>query len=275
VAIIDENDIWAVGEVYTDSGKYNAAHWDGKKWELKKIANDTYPRRIVYAFDKNDVWFDGSIKWNGTGYSVHMKNFPLMPNGDGWYRNAMWGIASDDFYVVGDHGMIAHYDGHSWTKIASGTDFPINDIYGLIDNHDYIFLTAGDTFKPEQGLLLRINKYKVNKLIWDETKPVQSIYIANSHKYYIAGYYLYTNIVNQWIEVKNSIPSFCNSIRGNGENDIYAACDNFKIIHFNGNTWKTFNFKIIGILSSIQVKKNNIAACGYDSRTAYIILGKQ
>ncbi|WP_457565776.1 hypothetical protein [Caldithrix abyssi] len=37
VAIIDENDIWAVGEIYTANDKYNAAHWDGEKWELRKI----------------------------------------------------------------------------------------------------------------------------------------------------------------------------------------------------------------------------------------------
>ena len=47
VAIINENDIWAVGEIHTaddtDSsghyvGPYNAVHWDGQKWELKRIS---------------------------------------------------------------------------------------------------------------------------------------------------------------------------------------------------------------------------------------------
>jgi len=44
VAIIDENNIWAVGEIYTndtlgnpDPYAYNALHWDGIKWEVKKI----------------------------------------------------------------------------------------------------------------------------------------------------------------------------------------------------------------------------------------------
>ena len=42
VAIINENDIWAVGEmyVYDSTGApvlYNAVHWDGSKWELKRI----------------------------------------------------------------------------------------------------------------------------------------------------------------------------------------------------------------------------------------------
>ena len=41
VAVIDENDIWAVGEIYSDSAQpslpYNAVHWDGSQWELRRI----------------------------------------------------------------------------------------------------------------------------------------------------------------------------------------------------------------------------------------------
>ena len=44
IAIINENDIWAVGAIYKadSNGKpdplpYNAVHWDGNKWELKRI----------------------------------------------------------------------------------------------------------------------------------------------------------------------------------------------------------------------------------------------
>ena len=36
VAIINDSDIWAVGEIYSDSSMYNAVHWNGKNWELRK-----------------------------------------------------------------------------------------------------------------------------------------------------------------------------------------------------------------------------------------------
>jgi hypothetical protein len=32
VWIVDENDIWVVGEIITDSGWYNLAKWDGLNW---------------------------------------------------------------------------------------------------------------------------------------------------------------------------------------------------------------------------------------------------
>ncbi|HRP92997.1 MAG TPA: glucosyl transferase, partial [Ignavibacteriaceae bacterium] len=44
VTIINENNIWAVGEIYMndslgnpDPNSYNAVHWDGQSWELKRI----------------------------------------------------------------------------------------------------------------------------------------------------------------------------------------------------------------------------------------------
>jgi hypothetical protein len=46
VAIINENDIWAVGEIYMndslgnpDPQIYNAVNWNGQVWELKRIKN--------------------------------------------------------------------------------------------------------------------------------------------------------------------------------------------------------------------------------------------
>ena len=77
VAIIDENDIWAVGEIYTkdtytyDSlgnwiDPYNAAHWDGEKWELRWINGNGSKIDIILAFGKNDIWFEGLLHWDGT-----------------------------------------------------------------------------------------------------------------------------------------------------------------------------------------------------------------
>lgn len=78
VAIIDENNIWAVGEIYMkdslgnpDPHAYNAVHWDGSKWELKKIGNQGgWACHTVFAFSANDIWFEGTIHWDGSKYTV-------------------------------------------------------------------------------------------------------------------------------------------------------------------------------------------------------------
>ncbi|WP_304043056.1 hypothetical protein [Ignavibacterium album] len=143
VAIIDENDIWAVGEInIADSSingytTYNAVHWDGTKWELKKIGGQGgWACHTVFAFSASDIWFEGNIHWNGSTYTAHMNGWPLMPNGDGWQVNKMWGSSSEDLYAVGNNGNIAHWDGRKWTKIESGTTTNINDIWGATNSTD-------------------------------------------------------------------------------------------------------------------------------------------
>ncbi len=141
VAIIDENNIWAVGEIYMldslgnpDPNAYNAVHWDGTKWELKKIGGQGgWACHTVFAFSANDIWFEGNIHWNGSTYTAHMNGWPLMPNGDGWQVNKMWGSSSEDLYAVGNNGNIAHWDGRKWTKIESGTTIALLDVWGSPD----------------------------------------------------------------------------------------------------------------------------------------------
>ena len=94
VAIIDENDIWAVGEIniadtsingYTT---YNAVHWDGTKWELKRVNVNfrgnviTPPLEGVFAFSGNDIWFVGSLPIHGDGnnWMIYDLRTTLDPN---------------------------------------------------------------------------------------------------------------------------------------------------------------------------------------------------
>src|SRR5690606_27871446 len=71
VAIISEDNIWCVGEIniadtsvngYTT---YNAVHWNGSEWQLKRIFFPTvcgssnltsYPAKAIFVFDNDEVW---------------------------------------------------------------------------------------------------------------------------------------------------------------------------------------------------------------------------
>lgn len=70
VAIVNENNIWAVGAFYkkhadrdsTVADRYNAAHWDGKAWTLKKIPTQDYSQYNNhlppgnYPYEINCIW---------------------------------------------------------------------------------------------------------------------------------------------------------------------------------------------------------------------------
>jgi hypothetical protein len=228
---------------------YNAVHWNGQQWELKRIDGNGYPRNTVYAFNENDVWFDGFIKWDGYEYSVHTNNFPLEPNGDGWRVYGMWGTSSDDFYVVGEHGNIAHYNGTSWEKIESGTEMPITDIWGdynEITGQYEVYATANDFINCQ---LLKIKALSVVKQI-SGTPPQGDVWwyglwFDSPFEYYIAGLDLWKteNIdsPSKW-KLDVDIPNWrsLGRIAADGKNNVWVAGSYGELMKFNGVNWESY-----------------------------------
>lgn len=292
VAIINENNIWAVGEIHTvetdqfDSNgvwvqPYNAVHWDGNTWELKRIGGYGYGEyRTVYAFAENDVWFNGTIKWDGIRYLAHTNNFPLLPNGDGWRINSMWGISSKDFYIVGNGGNIAHYNGSNWTKIESDTDVDLVDIWGSSDGKK-IWICGNDNFKPTVLLKMENNKTDIlynsrDNLFSYDFKQLSGSFTSiwsddKSFLYILTAYDLYRiykgNIAVPKALWKNRAEQIATrKARGTSSNNIFIVGENGSLSHYNGISWKTYNelYKKFREYKSISVHKNIIVAVGQD-----------
>ena len=293
VAIINENNIWAVGEIYVaDTSingytKYNAVHWDGNNWELKKIGGYGYwPCRTVFAFSATDIWFEGTIHWDGSNYTVHMNGWPLMPNGDNWQVNKMWGSSPNDLYAVGNNGNIAHYNGQSWSKIESGTDLNINDIWGDYNEKTKqweILAVASNIYSGYDKNVINIKNNSSEILNKDGIEEVLSgVWFQSNKKYYLVGSGTYekkylTDII--WkgdpLDITNY---FENSIRANDINDIIIVGAFGEVLHFNGICWKSFineTFLSNGTYLSGDIKNNLIIALGYQYAQAIITIGQR
>ena len=276
VAIINENDIWAVGEIYTkdtytyDSNgvwqqPYNAVHWNGSKWELKRMlrvgVNNVSKINTVYAFGENDVWFDGLLKWNGEELTLHSNNFPLSSNGTGWRINSMWGESSNNFYVVGNGGNIAHYNGSSWSKIVSGTNLDIQDIYGSLNpktNNYEIIAIASNNFQNNGLEVLSIKNSTSTKLSTANlSSDISGIWFMPKRKYFITGGGIFKK--NDIYDSKSwyKYPSnsfytyYTNSIDGTDYNHIVTSGSYGEILHFNGSTW--YNYRSMLNVSSMDI----------------------
>jgi len=296
VAVISENDIWAVGEIHTEETKaspeydpYNAVHWDGQKWELKRIQTNACggvvypPLECVFKLsDGNIVFSDGSqiIHYNGNTFSTDCSLIPKLTGG----VRKIWGISKGDFYVVGTSGFIAHYDGHSWTKIESGTDVDLTDIYGTFDgivvwvsgfndlkgsillrNGDNGFETMARVEKP--GIPDSLNKItKAFKNVWTDNKDMA--YVAAIGRIYYVSVNNTLNEYNKeniWYDYRNE-PGYPNetwAFRGNSENDLFVAGYKNFVRHYNGKSWYQYD-EILneGFWYAIYVKDNLVVAVG-------------
>ena len=133
VAIIDENNVWVVGNIDMDTIEYKAAHWNGYEWELMGIYINTLDLYNVHFFSEDDIWFTSHcfpLHWNGFEWTLYHLNDMGMDSVCAGAGNAIWGTSSSNLYFVGDNGSIVHYDGAEFERMESGTEFDLRDISG-------------------------------------------------------------------------------------------------------------------------------------------------
>jgi hypothetical protein len=269
VAIIDEDDIWAVGEIHTSETDrfdslgnwvppFNALHWNGHEWELKHIRTNAcggviYPHiRAIIAFLPDNILFahvDGSIT-HYDGYNF--TNDCSLINQLNGSVNKIWGVSDNDFFVVGWNGFIAHYDGTAWQKLESNTEVDLLDVWGSPDGG--VVWACG--YKDFVGtVLLKITGDRVEK-----------VYDDNDYWYTIRQDSLSGVLTSVWTDRENILflvspngmyraptetrgearrfalnggyfPGFPRCLRGRAINDIFAVGDFSFIGHFNGHQW--------------------------------------
>jgi hypothetical protein len=274
-AIISENDIWVVGQIFerdslgnVDLQQYNAAHWDGVQWSVMRIMfpiDDINGNEVgtapfegvsVCAFGSNDVWFasGGSfVQWNGKAF----RRISLAPGTLLGSISRIFGLTDNAIYAVGNNGTLLHFDGNAWQRQESGTTYPLTDIYGSngtavisADNDltmQYAVLQLKGTLcsvMVEAGVVTPDQLFKPK--LYGE---LASVWIDEKNAVYAGGNLFYRCRNGQWDYVR-SMPEnymggnngatyrgFIYKIRGNKSNDMWIAGDRNTLRHYNGSTW--------------------------------------
>lgn len=272
VAIINENDIWAVGEIYADTTgqAYNAVHWDGTTWKLLKLQFYTfcgqthmgsYPASAVYAFDDGSVVIGSASQvtyLNGEN-QIKTECIPLTIS-----INKIWGNSSNDFYVVGNSGSIAHYQNGAWRKVESGTDTRIQDIWGCTNPNSQLTKVLIVMSNPAKIMSLSSNT-ATDTLNWPMDKGLGSVWFDNYHLVVgNGGIWAYRN--SNWEKMESTPEFFPNTLRGDKINNLFVAAWGAKMSHFNGIEWQSVtNIPSNISFTSMSVKNKVVVAVGFTS----------
>ena len=258
VAIINENNIWAVGRIYADSLEpwvpYNAVHWNGNEWESKRIYFYTicgqtsltpYPARSILAFNENDIWIamdgDQLVHWNGNSQDTII----CLPVS--FSISKIWGWNSSSIFAVGSGGNILHYDGSRWYKLESGIDLPLQDIWGVVDwktGKVNILAVACNLFYNDGIAVLQMNENSVSEISTTNLPAnIGSVWSWKGREWYICGSGLYrTRTLDMPWEQVSGLPSiFQQKVRGNGPNDVFVVGHFGLVLHWNGSTWRQYS----------------------------------
>jgi hypothetical protein len=267
VAVINENNIWVVGhiQVLDTNGDYqlhNLARWDGTQWSITKVYY-TYQGQLdiselhsVFAFNANDIWVGSTqpMHWNGTVW----EQFDIPASIFYGYINKIWGTSSNNVYIVGTNGAIAHFDGVGWSAMQSGTTLALTDILGVSSTEIYV---CGINQNYSLGIILKGNGESWQTLIQGGIIDTSQIFHTglygelsglwrdNNSTMYAVGNLMYQYKNKKWDYVR-SLPGntvygnpnyryggFLNSVRGNASNDILIAGEINTLQHFNGVKW--------------------------------------
>lgn len=266
VAIINENNIWAVGEILVADTSingyttYNSVHWDGSEWTLRRIyyygscSAVMYPElRAIWAFSGNNIALTngGSIGWfDGDTVNLDCGMNSLLTGS----INKIWGTSNEDLYVVGNNGNIVYYNGTIWQKIESGTDVDFLDVWGTPDGS--IVWACGETIY--KTVLVKIENNRAN-VVFEGTYPMPQIKNRfsdgllslwtndNRFIYVLSPYNLYrceNNTTGEGQELYPYDDYFKGAylrLRGTGINNLITAGNKSTITHFNGSSWRIYD----------------------------------
>jgi len=177
--------------------------------------------------------------------------------------NKIWGRRSNDLYVVGNNGNVAHYVSGTWSRIESGTETRINDVLGIISkkNKTILYCPVSSFFVQGDKKILKIVDGTVDSVSWNRDVRLYSAWAVNENILYVCGEGAYVNKFGVWNEI-DLYPVGTNSVRGNGSNDIFIVGDSGAIFHFNGVSWEMLSTPNNKGYSKVAVKGNIVVICG-------------
>lgn len=290
VTIINDTDIWAVGAIYLDSADgapdpfpYNAVHWDGNKWNVERLPynyqGQAYysPVYSILAFSSNDIWFEAGIHWDGHQFnSVPFNiNFPS-------HVNRMWGTSDNDFYIVGNSGLMYHYTSGTWTKITTGTDLSFDDIYGAGGEALAVAYDAAE-IHGYSGALFSILGNNATQL---SINPIQlpsalyGVWFVPDQRYYIVGEGVYEKRSlsdTSWTPLPIT-GAATTGVDGNDTSDVFIVSSTGDFLHWNGARWTSFRGQTGlngGGYSMVAVKGNTVIAVGENNPVAVITMARR
>ncbi|MBS4033409.1 MAG: glucosyl transferase [Ignavibacterium sp.] len=264
VAIIDENNMWAVGEIrIADTSSvgytlYNAAQWDGNEWNLHRIMfytvcgqqhQNAYQASSVFLLPENEI----CIAMKGDQIAkiengIHTKTLCLP-----WLfsLNKIWGKSSDDIYTIATNGNIAKYQTGTWSQMQSGTTVDLLDIWGSPDGTVW---ACGYNSEDAFTSLLRYDGTQWNKVYEGSPNnqnnneyigPIVGVWTNSNFFTYVTNWaFIYTQPNNNTLDIKRITPWFSDvafAMRGTDHNNIFIAGQDGLVGHYNGVTYTEFN----------------------------------
>jgi hypothetical protein len=264
VAVVNTNDIWAVGYSYDNGSPFTnqtlIEHWNGTSWSIVPSPNTGPALNIlvdVTVVSATDIWAVGVAEdiaggpdqtliehWNGTNWSI-----VASPNVGPSY-NYLWdvvAVSTADVWAVGSYDgfqtqqsrpLVEHWNGTAWTIVPDPIGGANGGLWSVAAGGPHNIWTIGSYWDGNADQTLVEH--------WDGTSWSM-----------VPSPYLGTNYTNP------------PAIAVVSATDIWAVGSN-TIIHWDGSTWRVVPSPPIGVgyrnlLGVAVMNPTDVWAVGYDN----------
>jgi hypothetical protein len=218
------SNLWIVG----DKGKI--LHYDGAAWTVDTTSGTTRDLSAVFGFSADDVWAVGS---SGTALR-RLKGaagwLPAITSTTNWLYG-LWARAANEVYAVGEGGIILKHDGSGWTRMTNMNTQHLLSVWG----------SGAKTYAVGfGGTILELVGTTWTAVTSNTTNALLSIFSPSAGKFVVVGEAAtLLRSTGAAFTKDNGINSLANlfTVRGTGDNDLWAGGSGGKLLHFDGTMW--------------------------------------
>jgi cysteine-rich repeat protein len=153
------------------------------------------------------------------------------------FLSAVWGTAPNNVYAVGDGGLLLHYDGSEWKKVATGSTESFLSIWGSSSKDVFIGTDQGDIMHFDGTKWTSLpTGLPAGTSVWTVWGTASNnVYAAGTSGSMVHWNGSNWSSVNPGVNNANTIWS----VWGSGASDIFAVADSGIIVHWNGTKWSS------------------------------------
>ncbi len=212
----------------------------------------TYPARKCWAIsDFNDVWgTSGTDVYvvGDSGIIIHYDGSTWSGMDSGTTNDlwSIWGTSAMNIFAVGHQGTILHYDGSSWSAMNSGTS---ENLYGIWGSSGGDIFTVGYS-----GIILYYDGTMWTPMNSTVSEPLFGVWGSSGNVYAVGP----SNIIlrydgTTWSEMDSGTTGLLWDVWGSVATDVFAVGERGTILHYDGSVWSGGSNTTTSISSTTSV----------------------
>lgn len=223
------NGVWGTGyeDIFVAAHLGELHHYDGTDWSTHEVG----PLDELYAVWTADaasaVWVVGE-EGRIHAFDRTSQTFTSFDSGVSTALLDLWGAAADDVWAVGEEGVLLHWDGASWSTVATGTSVTLHAVFGAAADDVWVVGGGGTRLHYDGSTWTRSGS--------GATDDLRDIHVVDAQTAWaVGGRALLTWDGTSWTRQPSPVDG-ARAVAGSGPSDVWVAGPE-TLHHFDGTAW--------------------------------------